>query len=251
MSTAVDVRLVPAPPPLPPPAVADGGPVAPPAAAASVGPAAAIAGPAAAPVAPEGPPGTLVARAPAAPAPPAPPAPPREVTPRVVGTARTRSTPVPPARAAGTRGREQPTRAARGVPVGAGGGAPGLDPRQASCMVALAAVEVLDGSRPLAQLARWLTPEVYDALARRAALTAPAGRVLDAAASTRDLATDQGSAPAGVARRPFVRRVRVHRVDDATLEATVVVAHADRVRAVALRLTRSTGRWRAAALVVG
>jgi len=119
-------------------------------------------------------------------------------------------------------------------------------------MVALAAVEVLAGSRPLAQLARWLTPEVYDALARRAALTAPGTRVLDAAAGVRDLAGDaMDPVPAGVARRPSVRRVRVHRVDAHTVEASVVVAQADRVRAVAVRLTRSTGRWRAAALVVG
>ncbi len=119
-------------------------------------------------------------------------------------------------------------------------------------MVALAAVEVLAGSRPLAQLARWLTPEVYDGLARRAALTAPRSRVLDAAAGRRDVAADPtDTVPAGAARRPSVRRVRVHRVDAHTVEASVVVAQADRVRAVAVRLTRSTGRWRAAALVVG
>lgn len=132
------------------------------------------------------------------------------------------------------------------------GAAPELDPRQACCMVALAAVEVLAGRRPLAQLARWLTPEVYDRLARRAALTAPGTRVLDAAAAARAPAaepTEPGTT--GVARRPSVRRVRVHRVDAHTVEASVVIAHADRVRAVAVRLTRSTGRWRADALEVG
>lgn len=119
-------------------------------------------------------------------------------------------------------------------------------------MVALAAVEVLAGNRPLAQLARWLTPEVYDGLARRAVLTAPGTRVLDAAAGVRDLAAGSTDpVPAGAARRPSVRRVRVHRVDEHTVESSVVVAHADRVRAVAVRLTRSTGRWRASALVVG
>ncbi|WP_308281748.1 Rv3235 family protein [Cellulomonas sp. PS-H5] len=152
--------------------------------------------------------------------------------------------------------RASPARAAGGAPTrswgGAPGGAPELDPRQACCMVALAAVEVLAGSRPLAQLARWLTPEVYDGLARRAALTAPRSRVLDAAAGLRDVAAEPtDTVPAGAARRPSVRRVRVHRVDAHTVEASVVVAQADRVRAVAVRLTRSTGRWRAAALVVG
>jgi len=120
-------------------------------------------------------------------------------------------------------------------------------------MVAIAAVEVLAGSRPLAQLARWLTPDVYDTLARRAALTAPGSRVLDAAAGGRDARVEGADAPAlpGVVRRPSVRRVRAHRVDAHTVEASVVVTHGDRVRAVALRLTRATGRWRAAALVVG
>jgi len=123
-----------------------------------------------------------------------------------------------------------------------------LDPRQTCCMVALAAVEVLTGTRPIAQLARWVTPGVYDALARRAALTAPRTRVLDPAAAQRDL---RDADPAAWARRPSVRRVRACPVDEHTLEASVVVAHADRVRAVALRLTREAGRWRASALVVG
>lgn len=135
------------------------------------------------------------------------------------------------------------------LPSGApAGGSPSLDPRQACCMVALAAVEVLAGTRPLAQLARWVTPEVYDALARRAALTAPRTRVLDPLAAPADLVRG-GDAPQ--VRRPSVRRVRACAVGPHSLEASVVVAHADRVRAVAVRLTRSTGRWRASALVVG
>ncbi|WP_282949119.1 Rv3235 family protein [Cellulomonas endometrii] len=121
-----------------------------------------------------------------------------------------------------------------------------LDPRQACCMVALAAVEVLSGSRPLAQLARWVTPEVYDSLARRAALTAPGARVLDPAAGSADVGPSDGAV-----RRPSVRRVRAFPVSEHVVEASVIVTHADRVRAVAVRLTRATGRWRASALVVG
>lgn len=127
------------------------------------------------------------------------------------------------------------------------GGSPSLDPRQACCMIALAAVEVLAGTRPLAQLARWVTPEVYDALARRATLTAPRTRVLDPTAAPADLRDGE----AAQVRRPSVRRVRACAVGPHSLEASVVVAHAGRVRAVAVRLTRSTGRWRASALVVG
>ena len=255
MSTAIRVRLVPAPPPLPadvqdgrtapPPRAApeadgeqaDGGP-------ADGGPAdrdpadrdPAPGGPARGGPAPGGPPGER-------PAPGGQPdgglaggGPP--------GTARRRAVQAPPGRTL----RRAPAEPVRDV----AGGAPELDPRQACCMVALAAVEVLAGNRPLAQLARWLTPEVYDGLARRAVLTAPGTRVLDAAAGARELAADSPDpVPAGAARRPSVRRVRVHRVDAHTVESSVVVAHAGRVRAVAVRLTRSTGRWRASALVVG
>jgi hypothetical protein len=139
------------------------------------------------------------------------------------------------------------TTAVHALPPNAGvGGAASLDPRQACCMVALAAVEVLGGSRPLAQLARWVTPEVYDSLARRAALTAPRARVLDPVAGS----TDVGAAD-GAVRRPSVRRVRAFPVNDHVVEASVIVTHADRVRAVAVRLTRANGRWRASALVVG
>lgn len=128
------------------------------------------------------------------------------------------------------------------------GAAASLDVRQACCMVALAAVEVLAGTRPLAQLARWVTPEVYDALGRRAALTAPRSRVLDPAAAPGDL---DGGTSRGPVRRPSVRRVRACALGDQVVEASVVVGHADRVRAVAVRLTRASGRWRASALVVG
>lgn len=124
-----------------------------------------------------------------------------------------------------------------------------LDPRQACCMVALAAVEVLAGRRPVAQLARWLSPEVYDALSRRAALTAPGG-VAPGGAAPGGVARRDGTATVP-ARRASVRRVRVYRVDAHVVESSVVVAHGDRVRAVAVRLTRVSGWWRASALVVG
>lgn len=143
----------------------------------------------------------------------------------------------------------RPRAAPPGPPGAAPGAAPDLDPRQACCMVALGAVEVLAGRRPLAQLARWLTPDVYDALSRRAALTAPGTRVLDTAAGRRDVRRDDDGRSA--ARRASVRRVRVCRVDEHVVESSVVVAHGDRVRAVAVRLTRASGWWRASALVVG
>lgn len=155
-------------------------------------------------------------------------------------------------------------RATPGLPPGTVAGvAAHLDPRQACCMVALAAVEVLAGRRPIAQLARWLTPDVYDALARRAALTAPGSPAVVGPATggpvpgtarrgeTPTAASRRGGTPTVPARRASVRRVRLCRVDVHVVESSVVVAHGDRVRAVAVRLTRASGWWRASALVVG
>lgn len=240
MSTAVDVRVVPAPTP-PTPVVPTPGP------------------------APEGDPRWS---APGSTSPPGAPAPPRAAR-------RTGRTAAPAARAAvgacapeverlgaarlaayshatpqtGTAPAPTPLPA---LPPGTvPGGAGTLDARQACCMVAIAAVEVLAGTRPLAQLARWVTPEVYDALSRRAALAAPRDPVLDPVARPGTAGPD-GARPARTGpRRPSVRRLRACPVDEHAVEASVVVAHLDRVRAVAVRLTRASGRWRATALVVG
>ncbi|MFF1528439.1 Rv3235 family protein [Cellulomonas sp. NPDC058312] len=136
-------------------------------------------------------------------------------------------------------------------PGTAPGGAGTLDVRQACCMVAIAAVEVLAGTRPLAQLARWVTPEVYDSLSRRAALAAPRDPASVPLARPGTSDGDGAVAARSGPRRPSVRRLRTCPVDEHAVEASVVVAHLDRVRAVAVRLTRASGRWRAAALVVG
>jgi hypothetical protein len=186
-----------------------------------------------------------------------------------------------------------------------------VDPYQASMMVAVAAVEVLSGARQQAQLARWLLPDVYEALGRRAALvaastpgaglrrTAPATPIGVRAArqpgwrgsrasvgrgpaptggqgavtvGVRDPAAGgewrRASAPPGPAegaggaervggtiaangQRAVVVVLRMARVDDDSVESSVVVQQAERVRAVAVRLVRRHGRWRAAALEIG
>jgi hypothetical protein len=234
-----------------------------------------------------------------------------------------------------------------------------VEPEQASMMVAVAAVEVLSGARQQVQLVRWLLPDVYESLSRRAALVAasspgsgprrppPATPISVRAArrpgwreatETRERgtgATATSSGPATVDRRAaplataaartsvtagarppavaaaspsvtgrgpasgFVRvtppvgradarssasgasattrgaavpvagreRVggtiaanglravvvvlRMVRVDEDTVESSVVVQQAERVRAVAVRLVRRQGRWRAAALEIG
>ena len=103
--------------------------------------------------------------------------------------------------------------------------------------VALAAIEAIQGERPMARLTRWLAPDVREtladavaesALARRAAGRQPVPRV-----------------------RTGVRRVRVTRPAPTVVEACVVVPDSGRVRAVAMRLEVHHGSWRVVSLQIG
>ncbi|MBF5081410.1 Rv3235 family protein [Quadrisphaera sp. INWT6] len=96
----------------------------------------------------------------------------------------------------------------------------------------LAAVEVLTGARPAAQLVRWLTADVYAGLQQRASLALRVrGRRRTA--------------------RAVVRHVRVSSPRDGVVEAAVVVWDGERVRAAALRLEGVDHRWRVTALEIG
>ncbi|MFF2621490.1 Rv3235 family protein [Oerskovia jenensis] len=107
------------------------------------------------------------------------------------------------------------------------------DPTSICCSVVRAAVEVLRGERPVAQLQRWLAPDVFDALGRRALLM-------------------QGTTGGDAAARPVaIRRARLVRLGDTTAEATVVLEDMDRVRAAALRLEARRGVWRVVVLEIG
>ncbi|WNB86377.1 Rv3235 family protein [Cellulomonas sp. ATA003] len=106
------------------------------------------------------------------------------------------------------------------------------DPTPLCCAMVQAAVEGLRGARPLAQLVRWVTPEVYEHLALRAELVLHSG-----------MPTTPG--------RAGIRRIRVCRIGDGAAEAAVVVDDGPRVRAVAVRLEAHRGRWRATALEIG
>ncbi|UNX55828.1 Rv3235 family protein [Georgenia sp. TF02-10] len=129
------------------------------------------------------------------------------------------------------------------APAGAAGaaGAPSTvtaeeplpDPGRWAGALARSCVEVLLGVRPAAQLGRWLTADLYEALARRAGL---AVRVLGRPVRTR---------PA------IVRRVRVCEVAPGAVEAAVVLHDGERVRGAAVRLEVHRGRWRATALEIG
>ncbi|WP_141372474.1 Rv3235 family protein [Cellulomonas cellasea] len=111
--------------------------------------------------------------------------------------------------------------------------APMPDPTPVCCALALAATEALRGTRSVAQLARWVSPQVFEQLAGRTALTV---RVLGRTAATR---------------RPEILRVRVCRLGEHIAEAAVVVDDGTRVRAIALRLEMWRGAWRAVAFEIG
>lgn len=98
-----------------------------------------------------------------------------------------------------------------------------------------ALVEVLAGDRPVAQLLRWTSTEVYADLQRRVLLTV---------------------APTAGQRRPgsgaaAVRRVHVDEPGTGVAEVAAVVRSGPRCRALALRLEGVNGRWVCTALELG
>jgi hypothetical protein len=107
------------------------------------------------------------------------------------------------------------------------------DPLQSCRAIVQAAVETLRGARPIGQLVRWVTPEVYESVAQRAGLTV---RV-------------RGERLTG--HRTTIRRVRMCRLGERAFEAGVVVEDGPRIRAVAVRMELHRGSWRAVALEIG
>ncbi|SDS28726.1 hypothetical protein SAMN04489860_1215 [Paraoerskovia marina] len=108
------------------------------------------------------------------------------------------------------------------------------DPTGICVAIVRASLEVLNGGRPLAQLIRWVEPEIYEALGRRAA-------VLRRAA--------EAAAPCGL---PLtVLRARTVRIGANVAEAAVVVKDGERVRAAAIRVEARRGAWRVTALEIG
>ncbi|MFC8734559.1 Rv3235 family protein [Luteimicrobium sp. NPDC057192] len=125
---------------------------------------------------------------------------------------------------------------APGSPTGpAAGSEPAVlpDPTRLCCAVVRGAVEAVRGDRPVAQLARWVSPTVLEALTTRAGLVRGLPR------------------PNRVPRPALVRRARVVRLGATAAEASVVVEDVDRVRAAALRVEAHRGQWRVVALEIG
>jgi hypothetical protein len=94
--------------------------------------------------------------------------------------------------------------------------------------IVLAAVEALSGTRPLTQLTRWVTADIFEQLNARVPARPP---------STRQRAT--------------IRSNRVSQVSAHTAEVSVVVHDGGRVRAAAVRLQVHRTRWRATVLQIG
>ena len=95
-----------------------------------------------------------------------------------------------------------------------------------------AIVEVIGGARPVAQLVRWTSTDVYDSVRRRSRYLAVA---------------DDGARRVG----SIVRSVHVVEPADGVAEVCAVVQHGSRCRAVALRLEGVDGRWQCTALQLG
>lgn len=107
------------------------------------------------------------------------------------------------------------------------------DPERWFGSFALALVEVLTGSRQAQQLVRWLTPEIYTAVARRSGLYLRLH---------------------GRPNRPVHGRllaIRVSETASGDVEVCAVVHDGTRVRAVAGRLESFRDRWRVTELQVG
>ena len=105
--------------------------------------------------------------------------------------------------------------------------------RSWAARLAQAVVETVGGQRPVSQLVRWTSAEVYRDLERRALLVRRAS----------------GAAPRVV--RPQVRSVHVCRPSTEVAEVSVHVRHGQRSRAVALRLERRGERWLCTVLEFG
>ena len=99
-----------------------------------------------------------------------------------------------------------------------------------------AAVEIVGGDRPVSQLLRWSTREVFADLDRRAQLVARAGRHQAGQGRTQPV-------------RPRVVGVHTCFVTRSRVEVSAHVRYGDRSRAVAARFVRTTDqRWCCTAL---
>ncbi|MCC3274009.1 Rv3235 family protein [Arthrobacter zhangbolii] len=151
-------------------------------------------------------------------------------------------------RQAPANGVEAPAQPASAAAAAAWSSDPADDARvRAICQsVALAALEVLGGVRPLQQMSRWLDQENYDRLQLRANLVR--GRRQAAAAAA---GSGSGPDPQLLHRGVRIRSCRLCPVAEGIYEGAVVALEHERARAVALRIQLRRGLWRVTALEIG
>jgi len=116
---------------------------------------------------------------------------------------------------------------------------PRAEPARVCASILQVAAEGLRGLRPLSQLARWVSPEIFAELADFAP------RHGERVSLRTRLEPD---ATASVLARCRVARVRAVRLDARTAECTALVRTAERTRAVVVRLESHRDSWRATEL---
>ena len=106
---------------------------------------------------------------------------------------------------------------------------------QHAARIGAAVVEIVGGDRPVSQVLRWTTPEVYQDLARRALL-------VSAAAGRRPGSGGIQSV------RPQLVRAHTSFISETCAEVTLHVRYGRRSRAVAARFELIRDRWQVTAL---
>ncbi|MBG0739440.1 hypothetical protein IV500_08570 [Paeniglutamicibacter antarcticus] len=115
--------------------------------------------------------------------------------------------------------------------------------RSMTAKIGQAAVEVLAGSRPAHQLARWLDARSYEALQIRAELTRSVQRNLEHSGVHSNVHE--------LHRNPSVRSLHCCAVRPGVYESSLVIAESQRIRALAMRLEERNGVWKVTALEIG
>ena len=106
---------------------------------------------------------------------------------------------------------------------------------QHAARIGAAVVEIVGGDRPVSQLLRWTTPEVYQDLARRAHLVARAVGRRPASGGIQSV-------------RPQLVAAHTSFVSEHCAEVSLHVRYGDRSRAVAARFELIRDRWQVSAL---
>lgn len=121
--------------------------------------------------------------------------------------------------------------------------APGTERERVTALtraVAVAALEVMAGTRPAAQLLRWTTPEIVDKLRRRSGVL-----------QQRRLLEPPQAPVHATHRHSEVLRQRVCHVTEGVYEVALVIRDDARTRALVIRAERPELAWRVTVLEIG